>query len=115
MQEDRECKVLMLEVVEGRPLSKVRVKKFSEADRTHVRTQILQTVKALYSHDVYLPDISPDNFLVSNSGSLRMIGFGPSYDPKARNLADEECAGQANRRLLAVEDILEELGLIKMQ
>jgi len=88
---------------------------WAASDRTHVRTQILQTVKALYSHDVYLPDISPDNFLVSNSGSLRMIGFGPSYDPKARNLADEEWAGQANRRLLAVEDIREELGLIKMQ
>ena len=109
LEEDRECKVLMMEVVEGKPLSKVTVKKFSEADRIHVRTQILQTVKTLYSCDVYLPDISPNNFLVSKSGSVRMIGFASSYDPKAHNLTEEERGDHVNRRLLEVEDILDEI------
>ena len=110
LEEDKECKVLMMKVVEGKPLSKVMIKRFSEAGRIHVRTQILQTVKTLYSCDVYLPDISPDNFLVSKSGSVRMIGFASSYDPKTHNLSEEERGGHANRGLLRVEDMLDEIG-----
>ena len=111
LQEDRECKVLMMEVVDGKPLSKARVNKFSEADRMLLRTQILQIVKTVYSCNVFHPHISPDNFLVSKNGSVRMIGFGQSYDPKVFSLSEEKHRDDAKLSLVLVENMLDDIGL----
>ena len=74
--EDRVCKVLMLEVLDGKNLRTFPVIKLSSLERTRIREQVLDITMSLYGHGIFFPNISLDKFLLLKADkSLQLFGF----------------------------------------
>ena len=108
--EDRVCKVLMLEVLDGKNLRTFPVIKLSSLERTRIREQVLEIITSVYGHGIFFPDISLDKFLLKADKSLRLFGFSMTYDPKEFALDNKEREGRVQRTIARMKSRLNELG-----
>ena len=105
--EDRVCKVLMLEVLDGKNLRTFPVTKLSSLERTLIREQVLEITTSVYGHGIFFPDISLDKFLLLKADkSIRLFGFSVTYDLEEFGLDTKEREGQVQRTIASVIDNL---------
>ena len=109
LKEDQTCRVIILELLEGKLLSRVKVRE--ESERQRIRQQIIETVTRVYDNNIFFPHITPDMFLiVSVDDTPRMFGFAASYDPDEHDRSAEQRRTDAKAHLNNVEEMLDELG-----
>ena len=114
MLEDRVCKVLMLEVLDGKNLRIFPVTKLSSLERTRIREQVLEITTSVYGRGIFFPDISLDKFLLLKADkSLRLFGFSVTYDPEESALDNKEREGRVQRTIASMKSRLNELGYIE--
>ena len=112
--EDRVCKVLMLEVLDGKNLRAFPVAKFSSLERTRIREQVLEITTSVYGRGIFFPDISLDKFLLLKAdNSLRLFGFSVTYDPEEFALDTKEREGRVQRTIARLKSRLSESGYIE--
>ena len=111
LPEDRVCKVLMLEVLDGKNLRTFPVTKLSSLERTRIREQVLEITTSVYGRGIFFPDISLDKFLLLKADkSLRLFGFSVTYDPEESALDNKEREGRVQRTIASMKSRLNELG-----
>jgi serine/threonine-protein kinase len=77
---DDEFPHLLLEYVEGKPISNADIKeKMPLPLKLKVAYEILQTLKHLHGHGILHGDIHASNFLVDESGNIKLIDLGMSH------------------------------------
>lgn len=109
MKEDQTCRVIILELLEGKLLSRIKIRE--ESKRQRLRQQIVETVTRIYDRNIFFPHITSDMFLiVSADDTPRMFGFAASYDPHEHDRSAEQRRADAKAHLNHVEDMLDELG-----
>ena len=114
MLEDRVCKVLMLEVLDGKNLRTFPVIKLSSLERTRIREQVLDITMSLYGHGIFFPNISLDKFLLLKADkSLRLFGFSVTYDPEEFALDTKEREDRVQRTIARMKSRLNGLGYIE--
>lgn len=80
LPEDRSCRVLILEVLDGQPLSTISLGKLSEDQRTKISNQVTEIVGKVQDKGLEFPVIYLDRFLMLSNGEVRLFGFGCTFD-----------------------------------
>jgi hypothetical protein len=65
LDEDRKVKVLMLGVLHGTLLDETPAVKIKNVDPKQVHANVLDTLQALYRHNIFFPKIGLQKFLIS--------------------------------------------------
>jgi hypothetical protein len=110
LAEDRIMNVLMLDVIDGKPLKKAR-NELSSLECVRIREQVLEMVRFISQKNVFLPTISARHFIVVNGEiTLRMIGFSTSYNHVELQLSTYERQDYLTMDLGKAESISDEIG-----
>src|SRR5690348_12562488 len=64
LKEDKTCKVLILEMLDARRITRMKATNLTHLQRLDVRNTIVDIVKSLYQNKIYFPTVSLDHFLV---------------------------------------------------
>jgi hypothetical protein len=81
LPEDRKCKVLMLSVLEGKPIEYTPAAKLTKVNPKEVRQQVLDILNTIYQHNIFFPRISLRKFLISDKDPTpKIFGFSVSFD-----------------------------------
>jgi len=85
--ENPKIKYQVLEYIEGEPLSSYLLKHRRLTPRKAISFmfKILDGVSYLHSRNIVHLDLKPDNIFVTKEGDIKIIDFGISYDPEAKN------------------------------
>jgi RIO-like serine/threonine protein kinase len=108
---DREFDVLVLDYINCDRLDKVKSATFSPNERKNIRDSIIDTVKHVYSKNIFFPNIFASNFFVErDSHCLYISGFSSTVGPSTHSLAREETHTRAARDVATVERIIDQWG-----
>ena len=111
LEEDKNCRVLLLEALEGQPLATVAPGKLSEATCKGIREQVVSIVNKAHAKNIYFPVLYLDKFLLlSTSPEVRLFGFSNSFNPWDVYTTREKCLDHAELTLAEVEGLLEDYG-----
>jgi serine/threonine-protein kinase len=85
---ERSRPYLVMEFLEGQTLEQLlqNVKPLPEADALRIMSQICDGVAHLHQHGVVHRDLKPQNVMLCNDGSLRIMDFGIAKAAAARRL-----------------------------
>lgn len=90
----RQVRLILIERVNGLPMSRLEPKRFSTEERQDIMKQIVEAESALYAKDVFHEDLCPRNILIEWSGLERVrvviIDFGKSVIGRSRNPSNSE-------------------------
>lgn len=111
LEEDKNVKVLMLEKLDARPLSRIHPSSFTSAERKTIRNAIIEIVKLMFENDSYFPSVSLHHFLVlKDDHSIKACGLGITYHPAEYSLSKEEQDAAKRRAILEAIDELDDSG-----
>ena len=112
LQEDRSCRVLILEALKGKVLANISAQKLAGDKCRRIREQVLNIVKRVQEDDVYFPALYLDKFLVlTENARVRLFGFGNTFNPKDLYDTPKERELHAKVTTETLEDLLEDMGL----
>ena len=111
LKEDRMCKVLMLEMLNVRQITRMKAINLPDAKRLDIRNKIIDIVKSLYHNKIYFPTISLDHFLIVKEDlSPRVHGLGITFDPAEFSLTPQEEDEYTRRGISMIKVALDKLG-----
>lgn len=110
LEEDKEFKVLMLQKLVARPITRIDPSSFTTTERTAIRNSVIDIVKSMYENDIYFSSIYLDHFLVRDDKSVGVCGLGVTYDPFERSFSQEERDTYKNMAILRTTYTLDDFG-----
>ena len=77
-----------MEYLEGQTLDQVmqQVKPMPEADALRIVSRLCDAIEYLHQHDVVHRDLKPQNIMLCNDGSLRIMDFGIAKAAASRRI-----------------------------
>ena len=111
LDEDKIVKVLMLQKLDARPLTRVSPSALTLAERNSIRNAIIDIVKSMYENDIYFPSVNLRHFLMMRDDlSIRVCGLGVTYHPSEYSLSKEEQDAHKRKAIVIVTDELDQSG-----
>ena len=109
--EDKNVKVLMLQKLDARTLSRIDPSSFASTERKIIGNAVIEIVKSMFENDIYFPSIYLHHFLMlRDDHSIRVCGLGVTYHPSEYSLSKEEQDVEKRRAILKATDELDESG-----
>ena len=88
LEEDRVCKVLILEMLNARRITRMKATDSTHSQRRGIRNKINDIVKSLYRNKIYSLTVSLDHFPIDLSP--RVYGLGITFDSTEFSLNPQE-------------------------
>lgn len=111
LEEDRNFKVLMLQKLVARRLSRIDHSSLTTTERIAIRNSVIDIIKSMYENDIYFPSIELHHFLLMREDySVRVCGLGITYNPSENSLSPEERDTYKKRAILRATHELDDSG-----
>ncbi len=101
-------KVLILEKLNTRRITRMKASNLTHSQRLDIRNKIIGIVKSLYQNKIYFPTVSLDYFLIVEEDlSPRVYGLGVTFDPAELSLTPQEEVEYTKSGISMIEVALE--------
>ena len=112
LDEDKKFKVLMLQKLHARPLTRIHPSALRSTERNAIRNAVIDIVKSMHENDIYFPSPYLPHFLmmIENHSTVRVCSLGTTYHPSEYSLSKEEQDGHKRRAIVIATDELDEAG-----
>ena len=114
LEEDKKFKVLMLQKLDAKPLTRIHPSAVTSTERNAIRNTVIDIVKSMHENDIYFPSPYLPHFLMmrENHSIIRVCSLGITYHPSEYSLSKEEQDAHKRRAIVIVTDELNESGWV---
>lgn len=77
--ETEDADVLILELIKGTPLQKIRINSLSQSEKLRIAIQIGEVLTDAHAHGIVHRDLKPENIMIDDRGEVKILDFGLAF------------------------------------